>query len=453
MATLIRFTTENFKSFGENKSISLLPKSIKDNPVTNIKEKNGVEYLCSAALYGANSSGKSNFIDALGVMKYIVTNSVRINDGEDLMYIPFIFNYENRKKATMFEVDFIIEGNRYRYGFKYNEKKIYEEWLYKILKKEKPLFIRNEDGVGIDEKKFSEGDGLEEKINDNRLFISLCGQLGGKISNQIIRFFTENLNVISGLDTNNLSGFTKLMLEKNLAGKQSMLDFFQRVQLGFTDLKTSVREFDPSQLPSDIPKKIRDVMIKDLTGKKEIEVFSSHGIYNEDGDKIDKEYFEFDKIESDGTKKLFDLGGPIFDTLENGEILLIDELDAKMHPLLSRAMVSLFNDPITNPKGAQLIFTTHDANLLAGILLRRDQIWFTEKDEKEVSDLYNMMQLVLPDGTKPRSDNNKEINYMKGRYGGVPNILPIIDKFKYESWSEPIIIEEDKNIENYGEKA
>ena len=132
--------------------------------------------------------------------------------------------------------------------------------------------------------------------------------------------------------------------------------------------------------------------------------------------------FVFEKMESEGTQKIFDLAGPIFDTINNGAVLIVDELDAKMHPLISQELVSLFNSPVHNPNGAQLIFTTHDTNLLSSRLLRRDQIWFTEKDLQERTDLYNIMQILLPDGTKPRGDGNLERNYIRGRYGAIPYI-------------------------------
>ena len=132
--------------------------------------------------------------------------------------------------------------------------------------------------------------------------------------------------------------------------------------------------------------------------------------------------FEFDEMESAGTRKLFDMAGPIFDTLNSGSVIVIDELDAKMHPLISQELVSLFNDPNRNLNCAQLIFSTHDTNLLSIHLLRRDQIWFTEKDAQERTDIYNMMQIVLPDGSKPRGDGNIGRNYINGRYGGIPYI-------------------------------
>jgi len=126
--------------------------------------------------------------------------------------------------------------------------------------------------------------------------------------------------------------------------------------------------------------------------------------------------------ESEGTKKIIDLAGPVFDTLIAGKILMVDELDAKLHPLLTREIVSLFNNSGTNPNHAQLLFATHDTNLLSADLFRRDQIWFTEKDEFEQTDLYNLVEFKLPDGTKVRNDSNLEKNYIRGRYGAIPFI-------------------------------
>ena len=120
---------------------------------------------------------------------------------------------------------------------------------------------------------------------------------------------------------------------------------------------------------------------------------------------------------------MIQLSGPIFDTLNRGFVLCVDEIDAKMHPLISQFIVNLFNDPKKNTKNAQLIFTTHDTHLLSSQMLRRDQIWFTEKDATEQTDLYNMMDIELPDGSKPRSDANYKRNYIAGRYGAIPYII------------------------------
>ena len=426
MYTLLRFTIENFRSIAERKTMAFTPTSIKDEPSSNIVKDDNGDYLRTTAIYGANSSGKSNILLGLSTMELLVESSIKMNDKDELPYEPFLLNKANANKPTLYEVEFVANGIRYRYGFSNTEKQICEEWLIRKGKsgRESNLFIRTLEGIGVNEKLFPEGENLEGKTNNNRLFISLVGQLGGKVSNSVIHFFQEGLNVLSGLETDTYNSFTKLYLNKNLPGCDEMKNFFGRVQLGFKDVVPIVHDFDVNNLPKDIPKELQDKLVKDLMGKKQINIFSSHGIYDENGKMIDTQKFEFEEMESAGTRKLFDMAGPIFDTLNSGSVLVIDELDAKMHPLISQELVSLFNDPDRNLNCAQLIFSTHDTNLLSSHLLRRDQIWFTEKDAQERTDIYNMMQIVLPDGSKPRGDGNIGRNYISGRYGGIPYIPP-----------------------------
>lgn len=160
-----------------------------------------------------------------------------------------------------------------------------------------------------------------------------------------------------------------------------------------------------------------------MVPEKNIKLSTVHNKYNDKGQVIGEEVFNLENQESAGTLKLVELSGPIFDTLLKGSILVVDELDAKMHPLISQYIIKLFNNAETNPKNAQLIFSTHDTHLLSARLLRRDQIWFTEKDTLEQTDLYSMMDIILPDGSKPRNDTNYEKNYINGRYGAIPFIM------------------------------
>ena len=429
MNALLRFTVENFRSIAERKSIKFVPDSIKDEPKDNVVSAGDCMYLRTTAIYGANSSGKSNLVEAMACMSSMIVKSVKVNDREKLLYMPFKLNNTNKKLPTLYEVDAVIGGVRYKYCFSNNESCILSEQLIRIEKSghENALFIRTEDGIGVNEKLFPEGKDLESRTNDNRLFVSLVGQLGGKISNSVINFFDNTLNTLSGLNTDDYSSFTKYILNSNLPGCEDMKSFFTRVQLGFSNLTTTVRDFNISELPADMPREMKESLAQNLAGKQIVQVFSTHNIYDEDGQILESAKFDFADMESAGTQKLFDMAGPIFDTLNRGTILVVDELDAKMHPLISRELVSLFNDPKRNPLGAQLIFTTHDTNLLSSNLLRRDQIWFTEKDQAERTDVYSMRDIVLPDGTKPRGDGNMERNYIKGRYGAIPYIQPSND--------------------------
>ena len=237
---------------------------------------------------------------------------------------------------------------------------------------------------------------------------------------QVISWFQSDFNVISGLNNQQYSSYSKLFFHKKEQSSVDALKFFQKLRLGFNSILT--HEEEPN-IPSDLPTELRAMFQKEIQGKKSIELDSVHNIYSDKGKVVGSVNFSFEERESSGTNKLFDLSGPIFDTLYTGATLVIDELDAKMHPLISQYIIELFNNHETNPKNAQLIFTTHDTHLLSQKILRRDQIWFTEKDSQEQTDLYSLMDIVLPDGTKPRNDANYERNYIAGRYGAIPYIF------------------------------
>ncbi len=419
---LLDFTVENFRSFYSKKTFSLQAQKLSEEAKDNVTQYLSYNVLKALAVYGANSSGKSNLISALQAMKYCVLSSVKLNPQDMLPYTPFLLLKENIK-PTVFEVTFLKGEYCYRYGFSYTQSGIIEEWLFRkttARSKEQPLFIRNNDGIAYNEAKFPEGIGLESKTNGNRLFLSLCAQLGGEISNQVISWFELDYRVVSGLNNQEYRDFSKMQFHQKKEVSQKALSFFKTLQLGFDDISTHEEEIT---IPNDIPKELLPILKREIEGKKNIEMESIHTIYNTKGVACGTDRFSFEEMESSGTRKLFDLSGPIFDTLEKGAVLVVDELDAKMHPLISQHLIRLFNNPNTNPNNAQLIFTTHDTHLLSSKMLRRDQIWFTEKNESEQTDLFCLTDIVLPDGTKPRNDANYEKNYIAGRYGAIPYII------------------------------
>lgn len=409
MATLLQFTVGNYRSFHQERTFSMASSSIQDTPKECVVAEGRYKYLTVAAVYGANSSGKSNLVMALEAMKKIVLNSVKLNDHDSLYYDPFLLAEDSGKQPTHFEIVYLdADETRVRYGFDYTLRQIEREWLFISTKnkKEQPYFVRDEEGIGVNETLFSEGAGLEERTNDNRLFLSLVAQLGGATSKVILDFFNSGYNVISGLNSQGYEGLTERQFLNEEAESTDALQFFKDLQLGFIDIETTERETEK--------------------GRKLIDIFTLHNVYNVDGEITGKHQFRFDYCESQGTQKLFELAGPLFEALRHGRLLVMDELDAKMHPLISQHIIKLFSNEKTNPLHAQLIFTTHDTNLLSSHLLRRDQIWFTEKDKTESTDLYGLMHIVLPDGSKPRGDGNLERNYIKGRYGAIP-YLSIIE--------------------------
>ncbi len=418
---LVQFTVGNFLSFKDQRTLNLEAKGIselKSNITTYEKNK----LLKSSVIYGANSSGKSNLIKAFQRMREVVLTSVRLNDSDELNYSPFLLSTESEDKPTFFEIIFWKDSIRYRYGFEYTGECIINEWLFSgsSEKKEKPFFIRTKDGIGVNEK-FKEGEQNESKTNNNRLFISLVAQLGGGISKKVLEFF-NSYNVLSGLEHNDYTGFTMRMLHKNLNGSIESLKLFQKLKLGFKEINAVESDFKPNKIPDYIDFKTKTKLIKDLSGTKAISLKTIHNKFDKKGNIVDVVIFDKVLNESEGTNKIIDLSGPIFDTLNLGKILIIDELDAKLHPLITIRIVELFNNPESNPNNAQLIFATHDTNLLGEELFRRDQIWFTEKDEQEQTDLYSLYDFNLPDGSKVRNDSNLERNYIRGRYGAIPFI-------------------------------
>lgn len=408
MAALLQFSVGNYRSFHQVRTFSMVPNSIQDNLKGCVVAEGRSRYLVTAAIYGANSSGKSNLIAALATMKLMVLSSVKLNDHDPLPYDPFLLSEESSKQPTHLEILYLDSDETcIRYGFDYTMRRIEQEWLFvsKKNKQEQPYFVRDEEGIGVDESLFPEGVGLEERTNDNRLFLSLVAQLGGTISKDVLDYFRSGYNVISGLNNQGYEGLTERQFLNEEEESADALQFFKDLQLGFENIETVEHDTDK--------------------GKKAIDVFTMHNVYNKGGEIVGKQRFRFDYCESQGTQKLFELAGPLFEVLRHGRLLVMDELDAKMHPLISQHIIRLFSNEKTNPHHAQLLFTTHDTNLLSSHLLRRDQIWFTEKDKAESTDLYSLINIVLPDGTKPRGDGNLERNYIKGRYGAIPYLKNI----------------------------
>ena len=418
---LVEFTVGNFLSFNEKRRLSFDAKGISElrkNTMVFGRQK----LLRSAVVYGANSSGKSNLIKALARMQDMVMSSVKLNDHDELDFTPFLLSVDHEHSQTHFEAIFITKNEKYRYGFEYNQGKIVNEWLFEgqNIKTQKVLFLRTEDGIGVLES-FNEGNGKESATNNNRLFLSLVAQLGGSVSKTIIEWF-RSYKVISGFDHEDFKGQTTRMLHNKLRGYSESMSLFKKLQLGFKDLVPYEIEISPLDALVDSAAGQRAVLSRDFSGKKQIVLMAAHNRFDENGKIIDTISWNRDENESDGTNKIIDLAGPLADTLSDGKLLVIDELDAKLHPLITTNLVNLFNDPKTNPNGAQLFFATHDTNLLSSNLFRRDQIWFTEKDHLEQTDLYSLYDVNLPDGTKVRNDGNYERNYIRGRYGAIPFI-------------------------------
>lgn len=419
---LLNFTFQNFRSFRDEKTLSMEAGSIKELNESVIQEGN-YRLLPTAVLYGANSSGKSNVLMALTTMRGVLLGSVRLNPKDELNFQPFKLDLVSANSPTSFEIQFLQDDARYRYGFEYDKTHISKEWLYEkcVGQREYNLFLRVEDEFEVSKNRFPEGLGKESATPSNRLFVSLVAQLNGSKSMRILDWF-KRCNYLSGINSQGYEGFTLKMFSEHLDGCKEALDFFHHTQLGFEDLLVTEKLLTDDLFADKIhlPDALRLKLMEELKDKKIMEAKTTHHIYNEAGEVSGLETFDKDDMESEGTKKMIEMAGPIFDTLKSGKLLIVDELDAKLHPLLTRRILQLFMDPEVNIHGAQLIFTTHDTHLLNLNFLRRDQIWFTEKDKTESSDLYSLTEFKDHNGAKIRNDRSLQKDYMNGRYGAIP---------------------------------
>lgn len=417
---ILEFSIGNFLSFKDKRTLNLESSSITEYE-NNITDYCDHKILKSAVIYGANSSGKSNLIKAMSTMRQLVTHSSKQSSTDKLNVIPFLLNTETEISPSYFEVLFLLDDGRYRYGFEVDNSSIASEWLFKQTKNnEVSLFVRDRDKIDVS-KDFSEASNLEEKTRDNGLFLSVVDQFNGPIAKKIMKWF-HNWVTISGLRHEDYRGITLSMLEKDLS-KNQLKEFYRSLDLGFQELNLIVGELTPDRLAiKNVPNEVLSKIISDLKGGKVATIETLHKKFDQDGSFVDLKRFDLDQQESAGTNKIVDISGAIFKTLGDGSILVIDELDAKLHPLLTIAITRLFNSTDINKKNAQLIFATHDTNLLGCGCFRRDQIYFTEKDKFEATDLYSLVEYREDDGTKVRKDRSFEKDYIAGRYGAIPFI-------------------------------
>ncbi|MDF2651271.1 MAG: abortive infection protein [Paenibacillus sp.] len=425
---LIRFSVQNFLSFMSGVSLSLESEPITELEDTHTFTVGPFKLLKSSVIYGANASGKSNLLNAMDVMKDIVLNSSKeSNATEDFKVIPFRLSSLTENEPTVFEMEFIQDNKMYRYGFALDATKIHEEWLYQQAYKEKnkeiQLFSRKGNDITMSNRGslFQEGKGLEEKTRHNALFLSVVANFNGAISQSIQQWF-QNITFISGARNNSMRYTSKMLQDQK--HKDKILKLLQAADIGIVDLYVDERELDNSMLENLVFKNIS--FSKDLNLFKSELLMSSRVKYDKDDQEIGIEMFNVNQFESEGTKKFLSLVGPIIDKLEHGGLLIIDELDAKMHPLLTRKIVELFNSYDINYHHAQLIYVTHDVTNLSNMLFRRDQLWFVEKNGRGSSDLYSLADYRDEDNKKTRKDATYAKEYLLGKYGGIP---------KFRSWN------------------
>ena len=376
------FKVRNFKSFRDEIEFSM-----EKGNTTGLENFNTIEdkeLLKSAMLFGANASGKSNIFLAIAKMKEIIFNSSTDDTEYQIITDNFKFDLNSANEPVMFEIDFFQKDIEYIYGFEVLNGNINKEWLHRRVKSKADLFIRNApdwESIKISSG-FKEAEDLKKYTRPNALFLSIASRFNVEIATEIKEWF-KNFKIISSDILSN--SFTLEMLNKEIE-KKKIINFLKTADLG----------------------------IEDIILEKE-DVKTIHRVYVSDNNITGNIEFDFN-FESEGTKKFLTLAGPIIDALENGKVLVIDELSSKLHYQLSDYIVRLFNSIDKNKNNAQLIFNSHLPLFLDNKEFRKDQIWFVEKDKFGKSKLYSLYDINV------RKDLSYMKSYLLGKFGALPEI-------------------------------
>jgi AAA15 family ATPase/GTPase len=411
---LIEFRAKNFRSLRDEAVLSLVASTDKTLLTTHTVStglKAAPHLLKSAVVYGANASGKSNLIRALQYMRGVVLESAGLLPGQTFDRLqPFKLDAAFASQPTEFEVTFILEEVRYQYGFTMTAQRIVSEHLlvYKAFKPQRWFERQFDEQGGKDVYEF--GSGLkgakhlwEGATRPNALFLSMAVQLNSEALRPLFDWFANRLVIFN--EHAPLSPQFSVQMLKQKAQRRAICDFLRAADSSIADIEVETKKVTGHSIRFDL-----------ATGKRET------GVSEQEFDEIrfhhvaEQGKAAFDLAdESNGTRNLLFLAGPVLDVLGKGMTLVVDELDTSMHTLLVQALVRLFHRPETNTSGAQLIFSTHDTSLLDAYgLFRRDQIWFMEKKPDQSSSLYPLLDF------SPRKNEALERGYLQGRYGALP---------------------------------
>jgi uncharacterized protein len=413
---LIEFKIKNYRSFHGETVISMVASSEKSLPENTrlIKTFGNRHLLQSAVIYGANAAGKTNLISAASFMSSFIEKSAERKIDTPIEIKPFMLTTEPNFGPTEFEVTFLDDENvRYQYGFRLNRDRILREWLVAYPKGlPQTWFERDFSDDNISDTRWYFGRNLKgqnnqiaEMTRSDVLFLSNAVKLNHKQLGRVHKWFLKSFRVIDASEFNPiLYMYSAAKAKEDDHLKLEIGRLLEVADFGITGFDVKEETYSDQDFPEDMPNDVR----KKLINKKHLNVAMHHS----SGEKTQVS-FPLEE-ESSGTQRFFSMSGPLTEVLENGWTLFVDELDSSLHPLLVHYLVKLFHNSKTNPKGAQLIFNTHDTTLMDSSLFRRDQIWFVEKDREGCSHLYSLLEY------SPRKGESLAKGYLHGRYGGIP---------------------------------
>lgn len=413
---LVEFSTRNFRSLRDEQTLSLVSSSDHSHLETHTVETGArsVPRLNRASVvYGANASGKSNLIFALVTMRNLVLHSTAMLDAARAeQYTPFRLERSSATEPTEFEITVLLGSTRYQYGFSYDAQRVRDEWLivYKTGKGQSWFDRRWDDAKGEHEwapfSSYFTGskETWRQATRPGALFLTTAIQLNNEQLKPLWNWFMDGLVVVNWMGARGIPQTLQRMDDPGF--KSRALGLLRSADLHIADIQV---ENVPGH---QVAFKLEAGKATELsTSAHDLPVVKFlHKLKGEDPVAFDG------RFESAGTQRLLSYIGPILDALDNGKLLVVDEFDSSLHPMVVRFVLSLFHNPEVSKRGAQLWMTTHDTSLLDGDLLRRDQIWFVDKDDRQASRLYPLTDF------SPRKGEALEKGYLRARFGGVPFI-------------------------------
>ncbi len=402
---LIEFSVTNFLSFKNKNTFTMLASSdneLEDNYIKIGKDK----ILKMTAIYGANASGKTNLFKILTIISSMIKHSNYFTPNVLLSTVPFKLDKDTISKPSEFEIKFIIDGIRYLYGFKADRKNVYEEYLT-YYPNGRPVKIFSRDNIdnysfNLTDEKFLND--IKRKNTPNKFFIATATNWNYDKTKSAFEFLTEKIGVVMSHEQLNSYSYNMYYNDHEKILENFALNFLKKADFNIKGYNIVEEKMTDEKLMS-FPEVVKNLIPIDSPIYK---VNTKHIINDEE--------YEFDiSEESLGTQVIFSFIPVIKDVLDNGKLLIIDEFDKSLHPYIVKYIIEIFNNIEINKKGSQLIFNTHDTNLLDLELLRRDQIWFTEKNSEDES------SIIYPlDDFSVRKTENIEKGYLLGRYGAIP---------------------------------
>lgn len=415
---LIDFTVGNYRSFRDRSTLSLRSGGEEYLQATHVAEFGGEKILRSAALYGLNSGGKTNFLRALRAMRLMILRSnPRRRIGYSNVIQPFSFSVTHASSPCFFEVTFCLEGIQYRYGFEVDRERVRAEWLTRSFpnQAEDALFSRRSDEFKVSES-FPEGHDVVARTDTNVLFLSAVSGWNGGVAKTIEDWFRRWRTMVDISTTDSLETAASELDNEDL--RNQVTELARAARLGFESLEVESPE-EPSHDPF-------EPSVSALERRRRLEerrILTKHLVYDDEGNNVFTAKLDLAIDESTGTRKFISLCVRFLPALTKGGVVVVDELEAWMHPGMTRQLLSLFHGP-ANRGNAQLVFATHDTHLLHPDSLRRDQVWFVDKDFREGSYLRRAAEY------ESTGEDDMEREYLLGLYGAVPPRGALEDKLK-----------------------